>query len=395
MKIEEAIGLIDEKELIEILKGLIRVPGHVNCTSQEKDISNLTLEILKNENIIAQFQEVEPDRSNVIGKINGHNRGKSLALNGHLDTVPPNDSMKDYEATVNDGRIYGLGTSDMKGGVAAMLYSLIIIKRMGIELDGDLYLTGVIGEESGGTGTRYLINNGFKPDYAVVGEPTELKIINSHKGCFLLDVIIEGKAAHASIPEKGANAIAAMGDFISKINKEYVPELKSRVQEGVGSPTINFGIIHGGKKVNVVADICTLQIDRRLIVSEKNEQIVPEIEKYLISVCKDNKDLKYKMISKLPADGYFGPFFIPEQHELIKMCKDAIAFTGKNPEIGSLSGWTDGATILHAGIPTVILGPGSMEQAHTADEWISVREIVDAVKVYLSLIFKVCINNTD
>jgi len=393
MKLAEAIKLIDEKELVGILKKLIMVPGHVNCALQEKEISDLTMKILKNENIYAEFQEVEPGRSNVIGKIIGHKKGRTLTLNGHLDTVPPNDSMDDYSAKVSNGKLYGLGASDMKGAVAAMLYALIIIKRMDIKLDGDLFFTGVIGEESGGTGTRHLINKGFKTDYVIVGEPTGLKIVNSHKGCFLLDVIIEGKAAHASMPEKGANAIAAMGDFISKINKEYIPELNSRIQKGVGSPTISFGIIHGGKKVNIVADKCILQIDRRWIVSEKKEMIIPEVEKFLLDICSVNKDLKFKVIPKLPQDGYFGPFFIPENHELIKICKDAVAFTGREALIDSFSGWTDGATVLHSGIPTAILGPGSMEQAHTADEWVSISEVFDAVKIYLALILKICINN--
>ena len=392
MKLDEAIDLINEEELVEILEGLIRVPGHVNYDGQEKEISNYTADILKKEKINTEMQEVEPGRLNVIGKINGKNNGKSLVLNGHLDTVPPNDSMKSYEPKINGGKIYGLGTSDMKGAVAAMLYSLIIIKRASIELDGDLYFTGVIGEESGGTGTRFLINSGFRTDYFIVGEPTELKIVNSHKGCFLIDVIIEGKAAHASIPEKGANAIAAMGNFIYKINKEYIPELNKRIQQGVGCATLSYGIIQGGKKVNVVADKCILQIDRRWIASEKKEQLAKEIEKFLIDVCSENEDLKFYTVEKLPPDGYFGPFFLPENNEFVSMCKDAISMTGRKPLMSSMTGWTDGATILHAGIPGLILGPGSIEQAHTADEWVSLKEVTAAVKIYLSLIFKICIN---
>jgi acetylornithine deacetylase/succinyl-diaminopimelate desuccinylase family protein len=392
IKLDKVTNLINEEEILDILKSLIRVPGHVDYKGQEKEISIQTLGILEKEKIYAELQEVEPGRKNVIGRIHGKNKGKSLVLNGHLDTVPPNGSMKSYEPSISNGKLYGLGSSDMKGAVAAMLYSLILIKRAGVELDGDLYFTGVIGEESGGTGTRFLINSGFKPDYAVVGEPTSLSIANSHKGCFLADVTIEGKAAHASIPQKGANAIAAMGNFICKINKEYIPELNKRIQENAGSPTISFGIIRGGKKVNIVADHCVLNIDRRWIASESKEQVIPELEKYLKDVCSENKDLKYSIVPALPQEGYFGPFFIPESHELVKMSKEAVMFSGRKPEVTSMNGWTDGATILHAGIPTVILGPGNMEQAHTADEWINISELIDSVKVYLSLIFQICIN---
>ncbi|MCL5771728.1 MAG: M20 family metallopeptidase [Actinobacteria bacterium] len=392
MELTEIFKVINEEELIEILRSLIRIPSHINYPTQEKEISNFTADIFKREKIETFIQEVEPNRSNVISKIIGSGNGKILTFNGHLDTVPPNDSIKSYEAKINGGKIYGLGSCDMKGSVAAMLYSLIIVKRMNIELNGDLYFTGVVGEESGGIGTRHLIKNGFKSDYVIVGEPTELKIVNSHKGVFLLDIIIEGKAAHASMPEKGANAIAAMGNFIYKINKEYIPKLNTRIQNGIGSPTINLGIIQGGSKVNIVADKCVLQIDRRWIVSEKSEQIVTEIENFLIDVCKENKNLKFNIVQKLPSDGYFGPFYFPESNEFVNICKDAVAITGRKPSITSIAGWTDGATILHSGIPTLILGPGSMEQAHTADEWVSLKEVVDAVKIYLSLIFKICIN---
>ena len=392
MKLNEAFELIDEVELMEIFKTLVRIPGHVKYDFQEKEISECVADILKKENIDTAFQEVEPGRSNVIGIIKGRSKGKSLALNGHLDTVPPNDSMESYEPKVQDTKIYGLGTSDMKGGIAAMLYSLIIIKRLGIELDGDLYFIGVIGEESGGTGTRFLINKGFKTDYFIIGEPTELKIVNSHKGCLQLDVIIEGKAAHGSTPEKGANAIAAMGNFIYKLNNEYIPELNKRAKEGLGSPTINFGTIQGGSKVNVIADKCLLEIDRRWISSENKEMLTKEIEIYLEDVCKENKDLKFYTIPKLPPDVYLEPLFLPENHELVKMCKDALIASNREPVVTRMPCWTDGATTSHAGIPTIILGPGSLEQAHTADEWIYIAEVVDAVKIYLSLIFRICIN---
>jgi len=392
MEIDKIIDLINSDELLDILEALIRIPGHVDCEEQENKISLHAAALLEKEKIYTELQEVESGRKNVISRIYGKHAGKSLVLNGHLDTVPPNSSMKNYEPSICDGKLYGLGSSDMKGGVAAMLYSLILIKRTNTELDGDLYFTGVIGEETGGTGTRFLINKGFRTDYAIVGEPTSLNIVNSHKGCCLVDVAIEGKAVHASIPQKGANAIAAMGNFIWKINNEYIPTLNKRIQEGVGSPTISFGVISGGKKVNVVADRCVLNIDRRWIDSENYQQIIPELEKYLKEVCSENKDLKYSIVAVLPPEGYFGPFFIPENHELVKMSKEAILVSGRIPGISSLSGWTDGATILNAGIPTVILGPGNMEQAHTADEWINISEIIDAVKIYLSLIFKICIN---
>ncbi|HAS92641.1 MAG TPA: hypothetical protein DCS12_10575, partial [Clostridiales bacterium] len=382
-------------EVISILKKLISVPGHINYPCQEKEISECALSIIKEEGIFAYLQEVEPGRNNVIAKIPGKDNGvagKSLTFNGHLDTVPPNDKMKSYEPEIQDGKVFGLGTVDMKGAVAAMIYSMFIIKRENICLDGDLFFTGVIGEESGGTGTRFLMNKGFKSDYFVVGEPTDLNIVNSHKGCFLMDVTITGKASHASMPEKGANAIGAMAFFVTKLNNKYIPVLNTRYQEGVGNPTINYGIIQGGKKVNIVADKCMLSIDRRWIDSEKNIDLISEIEPYLKKVCNLNPALRYEVRATLPKDGYFGPLFLPESHEFIDIAKAAMQDAGLKSQVVGMQGWTDGATILNKGFPALIIGPGDMCKAHSEDEFVSIKEIINAVKAYLSLAIKICKN---
>jgi acetylornithine deacetylase/succinyl-diaminopimelate desuccinylase len=308
-----------------------------------------------------------------------------------LDTVPPNDKLINYEPLIRDGKVYGLGAVDMKGAVAAMIYTLILLKREQVMLDGNLFFTGVIGEESGGTGTRFLMNNGFKSDYFIVGEPTEMNIVNSHKGCFLMEVTITGKAAHASMPEKGANAIGAMAFFITKLNNKYIPVLNTRFQEGIGNPTINYGIIRGGKKVNIVADKCILAIDRRWIDSEKNIDLILEIEPYLKEVCNTNPHLKYEVKATLPEDGYFGPLFLPKNHDFIDITRNAVEDAGLIAQITGMQGWTDGATILHKGFPTLIIGPGSMEKAHSEDEFVSIIEVINAVKVYLSLAMNICV----
>jgi succinyl-diaminopimelate desuccinylase len=391
--IEKLIKKIDEKEVVSILKKLISVPGHINCPEQENEISKCVLNIIKEEGIHAYLQEVEPGRNNVIAKIPGkenNNAGKSLTLNGHLDTVPPNDKMKSYEPEIKDGKVFGLGAADMKGAVAAMIYSMFILKRENVCLDGDLFFTGVIGEESGGTGTRFLMNKGFKSDYFIVGEPTDLNIVNSHKGCFLMDISITGKAAHGSMPEKGANAIGAMAFFITKLNNKYIPVLNTRYQDGVGNPTINYGIIKGGKKVNIVADKCTLAIDRRWIDSEKNIDLISEIEPYIKEACNTNPELRYEVRATLPGDGYFGPLFLPESHDYVDIVKTAMMDAGLKAQVAGMQGWTDGATILNKGFPTLILGPGSMSKAHSEDEFVSIKELTDSVKAYLSIVLKVC-----
>ncbi len=392
-ELKKIIKKIDDQKLISILKELILIHGYVDYPNQEKKISHHIFSIFKNEGIDVVVQEAQKNRNNVIAKLKGSKKGKSLTLNGHIDTVPPNDDMVENKPILKDGKIFGLGACDMKGAVAAMVYSMILLKRNDIRLDGDLYFTGVIGEESGGIGTDFLLKSGFKTDYFIVGEPTGLKIVNSHKGVFNMDVTIIGKAAHASIPEKGANAIEAMADFICLIKKNYLPVLQSRNQAKVGNPTISFGIIQGGKKINVVADRCVLKIDRRWIDTEKKSDLIGEIEPFLQQVCRANKNLQYSIVPTLPQDNYFGPFFLPEDNKFIQICSQALKNIDLKPEIDGMQGWTDGAAILHKGMSTLILGPGSMDVAHTAEEHIKIDELIIAAKAYLSIIFEICINS--
>ena len=169
--------------------------------------------------------------------------------------------------------------------------------------------------------------------------------------------------------------------------------MQSRNQEKVGSPTISFGMIQGGKKINVVADRCVLNIDRRWIDSEKKSDLIAEIEPFLQQVCRENENLQYSIVPSLPQDNYFGPFFLPEDNKFIRICSQALKNIDLKPDISGMQGWTDGAAILHKGMPTLIIGPGSMDLAHTAEEHIKIDELILASKSYLSIIFEICSNS--
>ncbi|MEW5814204.1 MAG: M20 family metallopeptidase [Spirochaetota bacterium] len=391
MELGKAFELIKNDELLEIVGNLIRIPSHSHTPGQEKEIAKFVEQTLKNWAFDVILQEVEPERFNVITRLKGQSNGKSLLLNGHLDTVPAGEGMVNaYHPVVKEGRLYGRGSADMKAALGAMLYVLFLLKKTEISLLGDLYFSGVVGEESGGTGTRFLVQNGFKADYAVIGEPTDLNLVRSHKGVLQLKAIIRGKAAHAALPEKGANAILKMAEFIQRVEKEVVPKLKKRRQASVGHSTLNFGTIQGGTQTNMVADLCILEIDRRWVKAETEAQVASEIAGLLYEVCRDNPGFAVEITSLLPPGGYFGPFEISEDHKLIKMAKQALEQAGILPKIGGMQGWTDAATLMKAGIPTVLLGPGSLDQAHTNNEFVDLGQLILAVKCYLALTKIIC-----
>ncbi len=393
MKLKEIINKIDQEELLDEVKNLISIPSHLNTPGQEKEISDFVYNRCTSLGFDTVLQDTGNERSNVIAKINStqKNGSSSLVLNGHLDTVPPGENMPSpYEPKIKEGRLYGRGAADMKGAVGCMIYALSLLKKFNIKLKGDLYFTGIVGEETGGTGTRYLINEGFNVEYVIVGEPTDLNLCISHKGAHALEIMIKGKTAHASIPENGVSAISAMAEFIMKTKERLVPELNKRIQDMVGSPTLSFGLIRGGKKINMVADTCTVEIDRRWINNESIPQIISEFTEILKEVCKDDPVLEYKIISTLPPDGYFGPFTIPGDHEFVLRLKKILMDQGFNSNITGMQGWTDGATTMHSGIPTIVFGPGSMSQAHTDTEWVEAAQLIQAVKCYLAFIKEIC-----
>jgi len=391
MEIEKVFESLEEEKLFNLVEDLIRVPSHSDTPGQEREISRFVEDLLRSWGVDVTLQKVEDDRCNVIAKMEGHNVGKSLALNGHLDTVPPGQAMKDpYRPVIENGCLHGRGASDMKGAVGAMIYTLYLLKRCRINLGGDLYFTGVVGEETGGTGTRFLVRNGFRSDFAVVGEPTNLDLVTSHKGVTRLEIRVRGKAAHASMPERGANAINAVSDFIQRVEKELIPELHKRSQEQVGTATLTFGVIQGGTKGNMVADSCRLQIDRRWVKTEVLTQVVSEIEDILHKVCEKDPALSGEIISLHPSDAYFGPFAIPENHELVRTAKQAMNLVGISPKISGMPCWSDAATLMNAGIPTILLGPGSLDQAHTDDECVELDQLINATKCYLALIKTIC-----
>ncbi|NQS88852.1 M20 family metallopeptidase [Patescibacteria group bacterium] len=406
-----AIDQVNEKELINLCQELIRIPSHKDIREREKKIASFIVDLLKKEGIEVALQEVVEGRSNVIAKIKGTDGLPTLLFNAHMDTVRPYGMKDPYGARIKDGKIWGRGAADMKAGLAGMIYTLITLKRAGIKLKGDLILSGVIGEENINEGTQHLVEKNLKCDMAIVGEPTNLKIVIAHKGIEWLEITVKGKAAHAGIPEKGVNAIVNAARLICALEKKLIPELSSqslRSHSLVGFPTFNIGKIQGGIRNSVVPDICKIQLDLRTIPGEKIEDILGEIQKIIeelkesyegfkaevtsIPVGPDTeeelKEIKKQGIKVPPHE----PMEIPEDTEIVNVLRKALQLVRrKNPEIAGMLAWTEASLLVNiAKIPTAVFGPGSLAQAHTTEEYVKIRDLIEATKVYLLTAVQIC-----
>ena len=343
------------------------------------------------------FAEVWTDRiGNVIGRI-GPGQGPKLLFNGHMDTVGVSDlarwSRPPYDGVIENGILYGRGACDMKGGLAAMVYGAKTLLDAGVELAGDLYIVGVVQEEPcEGLAMQVLVEEeGIHPDYVVLGEPSDLQVSVGHRGRLEMQVQVRGKAAHASSPTLGSNAIHSAARLIFGIEL-----LSSRLATDplLGQGTITITQIESqAASRNAVPDGCSFYIDRRLTLGETERKALAEIQSIINT---EEIDARVE-VTEYRARSYSGydcqtrsayPTWVTsESHPLVQATVRSVhEILGYRPRLIRWAFSTDGTyTAGVADIPTVGFGPGEERYAHTQDEQIRLNDVVDAARVYARL----------
>jgi acetylornithine deacetylase/succinyl-diaminopimelate desuccinylase family protein len=379
---------MDDTGILELLRDMVRAPSHPGVARQEEAAARALDAWLRGHGVASGLAEVREGRPNVLATVEGKKPGPHLLLCGHLDTVPPNEgSAADFfSADVANGRMFGRGTVDMKGALAAMAGALVAIEGGGGLRSGKITLAAVIDEEMESLGAEALIRSGFKADGAVVGEPTENRVAIGHKGLEWLEVVFTGKAAHGSTPEAGVSAIAAAAHFVTLVETELVPGFERRRDPVLGLPAINMGTIRGGQQPSMVAAECRVQLDRRWVTTETIDDVFGDLEELLAKVRAARPGLKTGL-RRMPggmATMLHGPLVIDPDHPLVRAAQGALEDSGR--AAGPLTvfpAWTDGALISReAGIPTLVWGPGELKLAHSAEESVPVEEILAAARLY-------------
>lgn len=384
-----------EEEVVDLTRNLIRIPSHKDAQGREKLVAEYIHAFCKSNKLETELQPVEGERSNVLAYLSGDGSGRTLVLNGHTDTVPPyNMTIDPFGAEIADGEIFGRGAVDMKGALACMLIAMLAVKRSGCKLKGDVIFTGVIGEEEKSEGTEYLVKSGLKADGAIVGEPSNYEYAIGHRGLEWLEIIVKGKAAHGGVPSLGINAIEKAAALIERIRLKLYPKLESRFNEYMGPSVMNFGVIRGGNQPSMVADSCSISIDRRYIPGETVESVIKEYQDIIDELkAEDPKfDAEIRRIPEnmLTLDHLY--LMTPPDAPIVSAVKESLKkITEKEPEITRRRGWTDAALLSnYAGIPTVVCGPGNISYSHTKDERVAIKDLVNMVKVYIEVIKKFC-----
>jgi acetylornithine deacetylase/succinyl-diaminopimelate desuccinylase-like protein len=353
----------------ELLQELIRIPS-VNPDGEpgtdglgEKEIARAIADFLRELGAEVTLPEILPERPNVVARFPADRPGKPrLLLAPHTDTVSVGGMTIDpFGGELWDGKIWGRGASDTKGSIAAMLWAL---KECRDELPGlshEIWFAGLMGEEAGLHGSQHLAARETF-DFVIVGEPTGLQVVHATKGSSWHTLRARGTAVHASAPERGDNALYKMADVLRCIRDELAPGLARQRHPVLGSPTISAGTIRGGTKVNVVPDYCELLVDMRTIPGQELETTLARLRE----ICPG-----------LEIESWSAPpMFTEPEHPMIR------ALERVGATCTTAAWFCDAASFAERGVPAVAVGPGSIEQAHTKDEFLAVADLEAGVDFF-------------
>jgi succinyl-diaminopimelate desuccinylase len=389
--------------VVELLSRLISIPS-VNPMGRDLDgpefyerhIAKYLVEFFAVLDVPHEEIEVVPGRSsNVLARLDSPGATQTILLDAHIDTVPVDGmTIPPFGGEVRDGRVWGRGACDDKGGLAAMLWAF---KRLATERPAgmpNVVMSCTCDEEATTLGISDLVEcwaDGrskvltSKPDGAIIAEPTELDVVVAHRGAVRFKIRTAGRACHSSDPTQGLNAIYRMAHVVTAL-EEYAPKLSASREPHrlVGPPTISVGMIYGGASVNVVPDDCAIEIDRRLIPGDVSEEAVSDIRDFLTERLDFEFEFEPPWLSSPTLDDSDNGWLADAMLAHIE------PVAGPHKTLGVPYG-THASRTCAAGVPSVVFGPGSIEQAHTKDEWLDIDQLKKASEIY----FRFCSNPPD
>jgi acetylornithine deacetylase len=377
-----------EHELLELVGALVGIdsinPDLVPGARGEGEIAAYIADWSKKKGLEVHVEDSGlAGRPNVIAVARGQGGGRSLMLNSHMDTVGVAGMTDPFQPSVRDGKMFGRGTVDTKGALAAFLTAAADARGLGLR--GDVILTAVVDEEFASVGTEAVVRK-WKADGAIVGEPTGLDIVTEHKGFVWFEVETEGKAAHGSLPEVGIDAIARMGRVLTGIERVASQLAASRHHRTLGSGSIHASLIQGGQELSSYPASCRVDIERRTIPGESVEAVERELEAVLEQIRREDPGFKVTLKRLFSRE----PLEVPWSEPIVQtVARQVRAVTGAEPVFAGMGGWMDSALIAAAGIPSVIIGPAG-DGLHGQTEWVDLGSVAKVHAITLAAIKDFC-----
>lgn len=375
------------EELEQLLSDLVSInsinPDLVPGSPGEAEIAHHIADWLKINDLEVELVESVAGRPNVVGIARGTGGGKTLLLNGHMDTVGIAGMSDAHKPFIKEGRLYGRGSYDMKGGVAACMLAIAEARKQ--RLRGDVIFMAVIDEEYASLGTLDLANH-FNADGAIVAEFTELQLILAHRGFIWLEVETIGKAAHGSRPDLGVDAIVKMGKVLIEIEKLDQNLRANPTHPLLGSGSLHASLIQGGQELSSYPERCLLSVERRTLPGETPASV--EVELMEIAQNIQRSDPSFQAVVRRGI--HRSPLETSEEADIVKAIQAASVKTLNHPsQTAGVQFWTDAAVLSAAGIPSVLFGP-SGSGAHAVEEWVDLESVKACAEIYLATAMSFC-----
>jgi acetylornithine deacetylase len=372
---------------IRLLRDLVAInsvnPTLVPGAPGERDIAAAVASGMRSAGLDVTIEDVVPGRPNVVGVLEGRSKGRALMFCGHTDTVGVSGMTDPFTPREHEGRLYGRGSQDMKGGVSAMIDAARVLAERGFA-SGRLVVAAVVDEEHSSIGADALVKT-WRADGAIVTEPTDLAIAVGHKGFAWVQVEVLGRAAHGSRPAEGQDAILRLGRVLTRL-EALDRTLQARPPHAlVGTGSLHASFVEGGHELSSYPDRAVLQMERRTLPSEPESAALHEVEEILRELAKDDATFRAGATPMFSRPGYE----VQANHELPSMLVDALGQVGGSPRVTGASFWTDAAVLGHAGIPSILFGPGGAG-LHSTVEYVNVADVLVCRDALVELAGRFC-----
>ena len=374
-------------DLEQLLSDLVAInsinPDLVPGSPGEGEIAHFIAEWLTEAGLEVELHESIKGRPNVIGIARGTGGGRTLTLNGHMDTVGVAGMSNGHQPRIENGRLYGRGAYDMKGGLVACMLAIAEARKQ--DLRGDVIFTGVIDEEYASVGTMDLAKR-FHADGAIVAEFTELQLILAHRGFVWLDVETIGKAAHGSRPDLGVDAIVKMGKMLTEMESLDLRLRSNPTHPLLESGSLHASLIQGGQELSSYPERCLLSVERRTLPGETPESVEGELRAIVERL--QSSDSSFHAVVRRGIDR--APLETAEDVDIVQTIQAAsVKLLNRPLPIAGVPFWTDAAILSAAGIPSVLLGPAG-SGAHAVEEWVELASVKTCAEIYLETAMEFC-----
>ena len=350
----------------------------------EREIAGWVRRFFEERAIEVREETVWPDRPNVIARLPGRDPTRRVILEAHLDTVSVQGmTIPPFEPRVAEGKLYGRGACDTKGGLAAMMHAVAAVKSRGIIPPCEIWLAAVVDEEFSYRGVVSLCT-GLTGQAAIVAEPMDLRAVIASKGVLRWRIRVQGRSAHSGKPHLGVNAITHMARVVLALEEDH-RRLAGSAHPLLGPATLNVGVIHGGVQVNVVPDECVIEVDRRLLPGEKADAVLAHYRNLLDELQARHPTLRAEMEPPMLTDEALAT---PADSPAARLARTVLKEMGRNDQLCGVPFGSDASKLSRQGIPSLVFGPGSIDHAHGAVEFVDLAEVQAAVDFYREFILR-------